>query len=86
MSGSNVGQTLLKGHALRREGAAFSRPRCTLHECFEHRKHHPDDDQPQHMQAGAGHALCECGEQSEHLNSKGQRKRWHTAHKDEIRA
>lgn len=85
MSGSNIGQTLLKGHALRSEGAAFYRPACTKLDCFEHRKHCSSTG-PQRMEAGGGHALCECGEQSEHLNSKGQRKRWHAEHKDAVRS
>lgn len=86
MSESNLGQTLLKGHALRREGAAFSKPDCTLVDCFQHRKRNIEDDKPSLMNAGGGHALCECGEQSDHLNSKNQRKRWHAEHKDEVRS
>lgn len=62
------GKTLLKGHALRSEGAAYD-----------------DRGKPMRHDTGVGRAKCECGELSEHLPSRGQRKAWHRRHKDAIR-
>ncbi len=35
---------------------------------------------------GPGIARCSCGADSSHLASTAARKRWHRAHKDEVRA
>lgn len=35
---------------------------------------------------GPGMALCECGDYSPVLKNRAQRQRWHSAHRDEIRA
>lgn len=78
-SPSRVGQTVLPGHGLRGEGAAFVSydcPRCP--DGFESGEPSPWPFE--------GHALCRCGAESPHLLSGGQRKRWHSAHKDEVRS
>lgn len=79
---NNVGQTLLKGHALRGEGRPFSNPTCVQEACEKHRRRNPDDDRASAMLDRSGHALCECGDKSEHLESHGARKTWHKAHKE----
>lgn len=63
------GKTLLKGHALLYEGAAYD-----------------DRGKPMRYDTGIGRAKCECGEMSDQLPSRNQRKDWHRAHKDAIRA
>ena len=66
-------RTNLRGHALRGEGMG----------------HKPgDEDEPwvTIWRGWTGVGLCECGEVSPVLESNADRKRWHIAHKDEIRA
>jgi hypothetical protein len=68
-------RTNLPGHALQAEGAAYKR--------------NGDGDlyRPRwNSTGGTGMALCECGETSGVLESGGERRRWHAAHKDEAAA
>lgn len=65
---SDRGKTLVRGHTLRHEGAAF-KPNGYL--SIYDQTH--------------GHAKCSCGALSESLPSRNARKRWHRAHKEEVR-
>jgi hypothetical protein len=64
------GKTLLRGHALRWEGAG-------------RREDHRGRVTQQAFQRGF--ALCECGARSPVLQSDAARRRWHRDHKDAIR-
>lgn len=73
---SRVGQTALRGHGLQAEGAP-----------------HDEDGDRIHGSgsrflgsSGEGRAKCACGELSEVLASAAERRRWHNAHKDEVRS
>lgn len=71
---SQRGTTIVRGHALRDEGAPYDehgRPRQTADGGVQH--------------GGTGHALCECGQLSPLLASDRERKSWHRGHKAEIR-
>jgi hypothetical protein len=64
-------RTSLSGHALRSEGKPYER-----------------GEEEAWVRVGRswhGVALCECGETSSVLDSDSRRKRWHVAHKDEVR-
>lgn len=63
----------LPGHALRSEGKAYGRNGEPEGPLVCYRGH-------------IGQALCECGATSEVLWSDAARRRWHAAHKDELRA
>jgi hypothetical protein len=67
---SRRGQTLVRGHALRCEGAGF-----VVNELGT----------PLRARGSQGRALCECGVLSPILTSGGERKRWHAAHKAGVR-
>ena len=66
--------SLVKGHALVAEGAAFDK----------------EGDSTKRVRygtvAGRGRALCECGSVSPRLDSANQRKKWHREHKAEVSA
>lgn len=69
-----MNRTALRGHALRSEGAAYR----------------PGDEGVLvrvrwNSVAGDGVGACECGAASRVLGSAAARRRWHAAHKDEIR-
>lgn len=64
------GQTLMKGHTLRHEGAPYQ----FLHGTLVLQKSEL-----------IGRALCSCGVASEMLTSTRARKRWHVEHKAEVR-
>lgn len=69
-SRSRLGQTLVPGHTLRHEGAAYAVN---------------EDGQVVRVWEGRyGRALCSCGELSGLLHSGNQRKLWHAAHKAEV--
>jgi hypothetical protein len=64
--------TRLPGHTLRQEGGPFVRDRTTggwYHD----------------LGGWKGVGLCSCGATSEVVDSNNARKRWHAAHKQEIR-
>lgn len=63
-------RTALSGHRLEAGGGA------DVH----------NDPRTGYGKQGDGRAVCECGARSEVLPSVAARRRWHTAHKDEIRA
>lgn len=64
-------RTNLRGHALRGEGKPYEQ----------------SDEQPWVLApCGDGRALCECGATSGHLYTNAARKRWHAAHKEQVRA
>jgi hypothetical protein len=63
-------RTSLCGHALRREGKAFTRRNTAA----------PWESIRGHI----GRGLCECGEASEVEWTDAARKRWHAAHKAEV--
>jgi hypothetical protein len=67
---SNIGKTLLRGHALLDEG----RPWFTAEGLFRWR-----------LSDGTGRAQCECGELSDPGITQATAKRWHRVHKDSLR-
>ena len=66
----------LSGHALCAEGKPCKRT--------DRRRSEPISYEIIHG-ASTGSALCECGEKSPALESDGARKRWHRAHKEQVR-
>lgn len=68
-------RTNLPGHALQNEGAPYKRGE-------EGALYHAGRTLGT---GGTGMAVCECGETSEVLESGGERRRWHIAHKEKIR-
>jgi hypothetical protein len=72
---SGRGTTLVRGHTLRGEGAAFARPR----------EGWSSGDRRLYVGTGGpGVALCSCGASSDWLQSGAERRRWHAAHKQEM--
>ena len=72
--------TRLSGHALLREGEGYR-----VDGCLTCRPSHPDLTFGGVYALYGGHGRCSCGDASPCLNSRGARKRWHAAHKDEVR-
>lgn len=70
----------LPGHALIVAGAAFASPWCQTAHCGGRRHRRLDPDET----LAGGHALCECGAESEHLLSKRERQTWHRLHKQAV--
>jgi hypothetical protein len=68
---SNLGKTLLKGHALSDEGAV------------RYDQHGNSVDHP--FAAVPLHAICQCGALSPAGISQAAAKRWHREHKDSLR-
>lgn len=67
------------GHALKDAGAAYGRLHCKEIVCLAMG--------PRRIaQGGGGHAICECGERSPHLESNRERRSWHREHKAEAAA
>ena len=69
--------TRLAGHGLRSEGAPY-----LLNEDGQWER------SSRHLWTvgGPGRGLCECGATSPLTNSSNERKKWHAAHKAEVRA
>jgi hypothetical protein len=61
-------------------GAAYAGPRCMDGDClvFINEKISPDGSVK-----GEGHALCVCGERSDHLPTYRARKRWFSEHAEQ---
>lgn len=73
---------IVSGHGLQDEGAAFTSRACTDDVC--RRTPTVRRVQPTTI-GGAGHGLCACGAMSTHLDSGGERQRWHREqHKAEL--
>ena len=70
---SNVGKTLLKGHALRDEGQPAYLSDGTFDLNWRYRR------------TREGRAKCSCGALSEMGVTQAEAKRWHRAHKDSLR-
>jgi len=71
----------MTGHGLQDEGAAYSSIHCTEGPCKKQvtvKRLTPGGT------GGEGHALCECGELSGHLETGNARDRWHKGHKTEL--
>lgn len=73
---NRVGQTVLPGHGLVDEGSAHD----------EHGNRIWVSNNACDAFSGPGRALCKCGELSEELPTKAARRRWHNAHKEEVRS
>lgn len=69
--------SLVKGHALVAEGAAFDKEGDSAKRAKRVRYG---------TVRGRGRALCECGSVSPPLDSANQRKKWHREHKAEVSA
>lgn len=70
--------TRLRGHGLLSEGKPYFFRQGDKQDTPSWHRADPDFD-------GQGHGVCSCGAASPELETDGQRKRWHKAHKDEIR-
>lgn len=70
--------TRLPGHGLLSEGWPYERRQGDEEEAPSwHKSPRPD---------WSGHGVCSCGAHSGVLETNNARKRWHKAHKDEIRS
>lgn len=76
--------TVVVGHGLLCEGAAFRDGSCTTTPCAGHLMHR--HRVRWNSVGGPGHALCACGVLSPHLPSAAQRRAWHRAHKQDVPA
>jgi len=79
---------IVPGHGLLDEGAPYTADVCSNFPCNKIagvKRVNRQGELGNHGVSGHGHATCRCGGQSPHLYSGAERRRWHTAHKHELR-
>lgn len=68
---------VVRGHRLHEQGAAYGARGCPETNCVVSGNGRLQGK----AREGGGHARCECGESSEHLQSSRERREWHRKHK-----
>lgn len=79
---------IVPGHGLLSEGAPYTAEVCSTFPCNKHQYVQRVNRQGELGAGGVsghGHAACRCGVTSPHLYSGAERRRWHKAHKAELR-